>query len=506
MKRLFKITLFSFLTIMLLSFCPAGKNMKSYKYFNSSYVTIDDSTNVIRYIAVDTFRLPVLPPSSGVQFYKDRIVFLSLTKNEKKMSPNQISFGTVEAYYAPVEDSVSGRHVVFSPLSPFTFPCEAMTFSRNYNTIYYTKIPRKDKKEKIFMAKFDSNRKGQTALISENTPLSFCTDDYSYTHPALSADEKMLIFASDRKGSLGGMDLFVSKKVNDKWSSPENLGKQINTSGNEFFPFLDSENNLFFSSDKLSGYGGFDIFTSKFNGKGWDKPINLSDRINSDKDDIAFTINKTDGKTAFFTRRQRSGNSEMQLFRVTLKRDAPKRNLLTLSDIFNGKAEEKPVLTAANNSNEIKPVEAEPAKTLPETKIVKTDEVRIPEKTVVPNKPVENANIPKTETKIPPVENNAEPVKTTLPSQSEKKDVVIFRIQLLPSASEKNAKVIVLNGTSYKIYEYFYLGVNRYTIGEFSTPASAAVLQKICRQAGYAQSFVVAFKNNVRSLDPNLFK
>jgi hypothetical protein len=320
MKRLFKITLFSVITIMLLSFCPAGKNIINKKYLNFSFVTIDDTTNIIRYIEVDTFRLPIIPPSSGVQFYKDRIVFLSMSKNERKMSPNQISFGTIEAYFAPVEDSVPGRHVVFSPLSSFPFPCEAMTFSRDYNTIYYTKIPRKDKKEKIFMAKFNSGSKSQTALVSENVPLSFCTDNFNYTHPALSSDENMLIFASDREGSLGGMDLFVSKKVDDKWSSPENLGKLINTSGNEFFPFLDSENNLYFSSDRLSGYGGYDIFTCKFNGTGWEKPVNLSGHINSDKDDIAFTVNKMDGKTAFFTRKQKSGKSEMQLFRVTLDR------------------------------------------------------------------------------------------------------------------------------------------------------------------------------------------
>jgi len=102
-------------------------------------------------------------------------------------------------------------------------------------------------------------------------------------------------------------------KSDGKWAAPENLGSSINTVGNEFFPFLDSENNLYFSSDKLPGYGGYDIFSCKFNGSGWDKPANLSDHINSLNDDIAFTINRNDGKTAFLTRRQKSGKGETQL-------------------------------------------------------------------------------------------------------------------------------------------------------------------------------------------------
>ena len=57
----------------------------------------------------------------------------------------------------------------------------------------------------------------------------------------------------------------------------------------------------------MPGYGGYDIFTCKFNGETWDKPVNLSDRINSENDDIAFSIDRTDGKSAFYTKRQKSG-------------------------------------------------------------------------------------------------------------------------------------------------------------------------------------------------------
>ena len=519
MKKLLKIASFLILTIILISSASAGKNVRRDLLLNSLLITLDDTANFVRFIKVDTFRLSIIPPSSGIQFYKNNIVFLSRSKNERKMTPNQISFGAVEAYYASVEDSATGRHMIFSPVSSFSYPCEAMTFSRDYNTVYFTKIPKKGKKEKIFVGKLVPNSTNPSGLISELQPLDFCKDNFNYSHPALSADEKMMIFASDRDGSLGGMDLFISRKVGEQWSPPENLGNEINTTGNEFYPFLDSDNNLFFSSDRLPGYGGYDIFTSKFNGSGWDKPVNLSAPINSAQDEIAFTVNNTDGKSAFFTRRQRLGKAEMQLFRVTLKHGAGNQNLLTISDVFDGKSVSKSALTTAAILNEVKPPETEPVKTKTMTDAVKKNVVKVtetsppvkklPEKEKIKSdtKVTKSDNsVAKSDTKVAQAENKNVNSKVNLQSPVDQKVIVIYRVQLLPSTSQINSKVIILSGTSYKLYEYIYLGATRYAIGEFSKVSPATALQKICRQSGYPQSFVVAFKNNVRSLDPELFK
>ena len=519
MKKLLKIASFLILTIILISSASAGKNVRRDLLLNSLLITLDDTANFVRFIKVDTFRLSIIPPSSGIQFYKNNIVFLSRSKNERKMTPNQISFGAVEAYYASVEDSATGRHMIFSPVSSFSYPCEAMTFSRDYNTVYFTKIPKKGNKEKIFIGKLIPNSTNPSGLVSELQPLDFCKDNFNYSHPALSADENMMIFASDRDGSLGGMDLFISRKVGDQWSAPENLGNNINTTGNEFYPFLDSDNNLFFSSDRLPGYGGYDIFTCKFNGSGWDKPVNLSTPVNSGQDEIAFTINNTDGKSAFFTRRQRLGKAEMQLFRVTLKQGVDNKNLLTISEVFNGNPVSKSGLTTATLSNEVKTAVIEPAKTKTETDVVKKDKAKVTE-TAPPVKNVPEKATVKSETKVPKSDNIAIKSDTKVtPSDKkvalnkanlkipvEQKDIVVYRVQLLPNTSQKNSKEIVLNGTSYKLDEYVYLGATRYVIGEFSKVSQATALQKICRQSGYPQSFVVAFKNNVRSLDPELFK
>jgi len=506
MKRLFEITLFPILTIILLSLGYEGKNIRNELHINALFAKGYDTANISRLVRIDRFKLMLIPPSSGVQFYKDKIIFLSLSKNERKMSPNQISFGAVEAYYASIEDSATGRHQIFSPLSSFSYPCEAMTFSRDYNTVYFTKIPKKETKEKIFAGKLTPNSTNQTRLVSDIMPLDFCRDNYSYSHPALSSDEKMLIFASDREGSYGGMDLFISKEEGDKWSSPENLGKSINTTGNEFFPFLDSENNLFFSSDGLPGYGGYDIFTCKFNGVGWEKPVNLSAGINSEKDDIAFTINKMDGKIAFFTRREKTGTDEMQLFKISIKEDPGYRNLMTLSLIFNSKSPEMTSILAENPVEEVKPPAVEPIKIKPETEIIKKEKVKGQETVVSFKKPPEEKVALKPQPEVSPAKIKTDTIKTTIPIPVEEKTVITYRIQLLATTSQKNSMEININGKSYHLFKYFYLGENRYTIGEFSTLQPAVELQRICRLSGYPQSFVIVFKNNVRSLDPKLFK
>lgn len=505
MIRLLEIMLFPVLTMGILSSGTTEKNIRSILRSGSSLALKVDTTNLINHVEVDSFKLDIIPPSFGVQFYKDGIIFLSMTKYEEKMSASYISFGAVEAYYASIKDSVLGRHTIFSPFSSFSYPCEAMTFSHDFNTVYFTRLSKKDTKEKIYMAKSTPNSKNLSGWVTQASPLEFCTDNSSYTHPALSADEKMMVFASDKAGSVGGMDLFFSKRVGDKWSAPSNLGKLINTTGNEFFPFLDSDNNLYFSSDGLPGFGGYDIFTCKFNGETWEKPENLTSYINSDNDDVAFTINKMDEMTAFFTRKQKSGKGEMQLFKVKLKEDTGYHNLMTLSYIFNGKPAVKSSLTASTKS-EVKPVMAEPIKTKPGVEVIKKEDVISHETIDTLKKLPEKKTITRPEPGVYPTYNKTVTVKTAAPTAVEQKDVVIYRIQLLVSTSQKNNKEVIINGKSYKLYEYFYLGAPRYTIGEFSTLKAAVELQRICRDSGYTQSFVIVFVNNTRSLDPKLFK
>ena len=125
------------------------------------------------------------------------------------------------------------------------------------------------------------------------TALPFNSDNYSTAHPALSKDEKTLFFSSDMPGSLGQSDIFkVSINSDGSFGTPENLGNVINTEGRETFPFVASDNELYFASDGHPGLGGLDVFASKLEENGTYKEVmNVGEPVNTSKDDFCFIIN-----------------------------------------------------------------------------------------------------------------------------------------------------------------------------------------------------------------------
>ena len=123
------------------------------------------------------------------------------------------------------------------------------------------------------------------------------------SQPSLSSDGKVLFFASDRPGGYGGSDIWFSERNSDgSWRMPVNLGPAINTKGNERSPFLHTDSKtLYFSSSGHSGLGGLDIFYSKYDeAKGWGKAVNIGYPINSEKDEVDFFVSMN-GKMAYFS-------------------------------------------------------------------------------------------------------------------------------------------------------------------------------------------------------------
>lgn len=126
---------------------------------------------------------------------------------------------------------------------------------------------------------------------------------YSDLQPSIAADGKTLYFASDRKGGIGGLDLYKTvRDASGVWSPPVNLGKVINTPANEKTPFMHSDSEtLYFSSDGHPGLGGFDIFYTRKDEKGeWIEPKNIGYPINSEGQDLGFMVS-SDGHLGYFT-------------------------------------------------------------------------------------------------------------------------------------------------------------------------------------------------------------
>ncbi len=118
--------------------------------------------------------------------------------------------------------------------------------------------------------------------------VSFC-DAYSYLEPFLSHDGKKLYFASNRpkNDSLkteSDYDIWLVERDNPhaKWSNPINLGSNVNSENDEFYPTLSANNNLYFTMDAKSGLGKDDIYYCTFDGKEYSKPIMLNSNINSE--------------------------------------------------------------------------------------------------------------------------------------------------------------------------------------------------------------------------------
>lgn len=132
----------------------------------------------------------------------------------------------------------------------------------------------------------------------------------------LSPDGKYLYFASERPGGYGGKDLYRAKLIDGKWKKIENLGPQINTKADEDSPVLFGDGNiLFFSSNGHKSIGGFDIFRSdNINGK-WSEPINVGAPVNTPKDDIFFTIT-ADGSVAYLSSDRKGSLGRQDIYEI----------------------------------------------------------------------------------------------------------------------------------------------------------------------------------------------
>jgi outer membrane protein OmpA-like peptidoglycan-associated protein len=123
------------------------------------------------------------------------------------------------------------------------------------------------------------------------------------SQPSISADGRTLFFCSSRPGGLGGKDIWLSR-LNDKkiWSKPKNLGKSINSDGDEMSPFIHFDGKtLYFASDGRAGMGGFDIYRSIMKEDStWGEPQNLGYPINTYNDEMGL-ITGSDGQIAYFS-------------------------------------------------------------------------------------------------------------------------------------------------------------------------------------------------------------
>jgi outer membrane protein OmpA-like peptidoglycan-associated protein len=140
---------------------------------------------------------------------------------------------------------------------------------------------------------------------------------------SITPDGKTIYFASNRLGTLGGLDIWkMELKPDGKWTAPVNLGPEVNSKANEDAPFIHpDQKTLFFTSDGHNSIGGRDIFQSKFVNSKWTRPENMGYPINTTANDNYFTL-IADGTRAYFSSDRKGGQGSQDIYYLDMPANA----------------------------------------------------------------------------------------------------------------------------------------------------------------------------------------
>jgi len=167
----------------------------------------------------------------------------------------------------------------------------------------------------IYTTHFDNGTWSPLVKLNDNINTKFWE-----SHATISHDNKKLYFTSNRKGSIGGLDIYVSKRDSSgSWGPAVNLGPVINTPYNEETPFLSKDDKtLFFSSKGHFNMGGYDIFYSTLLANGeWSVPLNVGTPLNTTDDDVFFQP-ENDGYEGYISKDLPGGYGNQDIYRVEI--------------------------------------------------------------------------------------------------------------------------------------------------------------------------------------------
>ena len=248
-------------------------------------------------------------------FLMDNTIYFTSARNSNSKIYSWTKEPFLDIYKANLNEDGTISNILLLKEINSKYHDGSVSISQDGSTMYFTSDSfrensfEKDKASKlklgrnnIFSAKFVNGK------WDEITSLPFNSKDYSTGNPSISKDGKTLYFSSNRPGSIGGVDIWkVAISESGSYGTPENLGKNVNTEGNESFPFITFDNVLYFSSDAKQGLGAMDVYKIDLTKNSEAK--NLGKPVNSEKDDFAFTINEN--KNIGFVASNRNGNDDI---------------------------------------------------------------------------------------------------------------------------------------------------------------------------------------------------
>ena len=212
-----------------------------------------------------------------------------------------------------------------------------ITYSNDQKTVYFSakkhKKRRNKNKAQLFKATIDSL--GNWINIEK---LPFNKKKFSAGEPSLSKDGKKLYFASDRLSSYGGTDIFVvSINEDGTYGEPTNLGDKINTSGDEVTPYITENNILFYSSNgREDSYGNLDVYATEIFSNTASEPLHLESPVNSINDDFAYIVN-SNNKGGFFSSNRLQGQDNNDIYSFIIEDIKPEKCLQQIAGVVKDK-------------------------------------------------------------------------------------------------------------------------------------------------------------------------
>jgi len=255
------------------------------------------------------------------EYFED--IYISENKNGEWSSARKLDSLSQEMHAAGIKDPNTGK---LPPLINTETHDAAIGLSADGQKLF---IYRADEKKwgDIYMCNLDGRQWKKPLKLGESI-----NSRYWEGHAALSADEKVLYFASNRPNGYGGKDIYKSVRMPGReWGPPVNLGPSINTPYDEESPFMHPDGrHLYFSSEGHKSMGGFDIFVSEMDEMGnWKEADNIGYPINTADDDIYFVL-VADGKHGYFSSAREGGYGHQDIYLVEMPPDHLKKPVLTL--------------------------------------------------------------------------------------------------------------------------------------------------------------------------------
>lgn len=272
--------------------------------------------------------LPTISPDQDYAFFTRRFLSADIdritSKYEEKFISSTIvdgtySFGFPLKYPFNVESNEGGASITIANDILYFTKCKKDNQNYNNCDIFYSIRERGEWSE----------------VLSFNENIS--SKDSWESQPSVSSNGLTIVFASDRKGGFGGIDLYeINKLPLGDWSEPVNLGENINSNYNEKSPFLHTDGQtLYFSSNNHPSVGGYDIFYSRKDSAGkWGVPKNIGYPINSSFDEISLFVS-TDGNKAYFASNSLNGIGGWDIYSFDLHDNAKPKKVLFLKGSIN---------------------------------------------------------------------------------------------------------------------------------------------------------------------------